>query len=153
MSFATPREKQSRRIVTRRVREPRNTSRGFTLLELMIVATIIIILGTIAVGRYEQSVTRAKEAALHQDLSTFRKAIQDYTSDKEAAPSSLDDLVTEHYIGKVPVDPITGKTDWILNADCGDLVLSPDQSAGGICDVHSASDNVSPFENTPYSSW
>ena len=129
-------------------------SRGFTLLELLIVISIILILASIAVGRYQVSYEKAKEATLHQDLFVMRKAIQDYTADKEAAPNSLDDLVTEHYLGKVPNDPITGTANWnVDSSSCADAVMSPDQLAGGICDVHSASDAVSPFEGTAYSSW
>ena len=124
---------------------------GFTLLELMIVVTIIAILATIGIGHYERSIQRSHEAVLKSDLRTMRQAIQDYTEDKEAAPNSLDDLVTEHYIDRVPPDPVTGAADWVTE-NC-DLLLSPDQSTTGICDVHSGSDKVSPFENTAYSSW
>ena len=86
----------------------------------MIVIAIILILATIAVGSYELSYEKAKEATLQQDLFVLRKAIQDYTSDKEAAPNSLDDLVTEHYIGKVPNDPLpANRLD--PEADCDDL--------------------------------
>jgi len=129
----------------------RQPETGFTLLELMIVMTIIMILATIGIGHYEQSVLRSKEAVLKADLQTMRKAIQDYTLDKEAAPNSLDDLVTEHYIDRVPPDPVTNQPDWVTE-NC-DLLLSPDQSSTGICDVHSGSDKTSPFENTPYNSW
>ena len=125
--------------------------RGFTLLELMVVIAIIAILATIAAGHYEQTVVRAREAALRQDLTEMRKAIQDYTLDKEASPSSLDDLVSAQYLRDIPNDPITRQKDWTTES-C-DTVLSPDQSFIGICDVHSASDKISPFENTPYSSW
>jgi general secretion pathway protein G len=130
----------------------RDDARGFTLLELVIVIGIIIILATLSAGRYEQSLVRAREAALSQDLSEMRKAIQDYTLDKVAAPISLDDLVQANYLGQIPVDPITHQRYW--NTDTCDMVMDPDQrSTGGICNVHSTSDAVSPFENTPYSSW
>jgi general secretion pathway protein G len=136
------------------LRRVATTSRGFTLIELMIVIAIILILASIAVGRYQVSYEKAKEATLKQDLFVLRKAIQDYTADKEAAPNSLDDLVSAHYIGKVPTDPETGGTDWVVDStNCADAVLSPDQIAGGICDVHSASDAISPFEGSAYSSW
>jgi general secretion pathway protein G len=125
--------------------------RGFTLLELMIVMAIMVILITIAVGHYEQTIVRAREAALRQDLAEMRKAIQNYTLDKEAGPNSLDDLVSAQYLREVPFDPMTRQKDW--NTEGCDTVLSPDQLSTGICDVHSASDRVSPFENTPYSSW
>lgn len=127
------------------------SSRGFTLLELMVVMAIIIVLATIGVVRYQKTVERSREAALKTDLRDMREAIQDFTRDKEAAPTSLDDLVSAQYIARVPNDPMTGQPDW--NVDQCDMVLDPDQSAGGICDVHSASDVVSPFEGTAYSSW
>ena len=126
--------------------------RGFTLIELMIVMTIIMILASMAAVRYDRSVTRAKEATLHHDLSVMRDAIEQYTLDKQQAPQSLDDLVSSGYLRAVPVDPITGGKDWIVATS--DLLLSPDETSnGGITDVHSASDGKSPFENTPYSSW
>jgi prepilin-type N-terminal cleavage/methylation domain-containing protein len=83
------------------------THRGFTLLELMIVMTIILILATMGAGRYEQSVQRAKEAALKQDLFVMRQAIEQYTLDKTTAPQSLDDLVTAGYLREIPTDPMT----------------------------------------------
>lgn len=126
-------------------------SSGFTLLELMIVITIIIILATLGAGRYQQAVVRAREAALHQDLSEMRTAIQNYTRDKEAGPTSLDDLVSAQYLREVPTDPITRQKSWTTD-ECADL-LSAEQTAGGICDVHSTSDQVSAFEGTPYSTW
>jgi general secretion pathway protein G len=126
-------------------------SRGFSLLELMIVLTIIMILASIAAGRYDRSVQRSREAVLKQDLYTMRQAIQQYTLDKQAAPTSLDDLVSSKYIGSIPVDPITRAKDW--HVDSEDVLLSPEQSSSGITDVHSASDAISSFENTPYSSW
>jgi general secretion pathway protein G len=128
-----------------------HADRGFTILELMIVITIIVILATMSAVRYEQSVVRAHEAALHQDLFVMRQAIQNYTLDKAAAPSSLDDLHGSGYIGEVPTDPITHQKDWTTEA-CDD-VLSPDQVAGGICDVHSAADGVSPFDGKAYNSY
>jgi general secretion pathway protein G len=126
-------------------------SRGFTLLELMIVMAIILILATLGAGRYEQSIIRAHEAALKQDLFVMRNAIQQYTLDKEAGPNSLDDLVSSGYLREIPRDPITKQKEWMTSSD--DLLASPDQTAPGITDVHSASDAISPFENTAYSSW
>ncbi len=126
-------------------------SAGFTLIELMIVVTIILILIAMATGRYEQSVVRAREAALKQDLQVMRQAIQQYTLDKEAAPQSLDDLVSAGYLQAIPLDPVTRQKDW--KPDFEDVYLSPDQTTSGITDVHSSSDQVSPFEHTPYSTW
>jgi general secretion pathway protein G len=126
-------------------------TRGFSLLELMIVLTIIMILASIAAGRYDRSVQRSREAVLKQDLYTMRQAIQQYTLDKQAAPSSLDDLVSSKYIGGVPIDPITRSKDW--HVDSEDILLTPEQSSSGITDVHSSSEAMSPFENTPYNTW
>ena len=124
---------------------------GFTLIELMIVITIILILIGMAAQRYDMSVQRAREATLKQDLWVMRQAIDNYTLDKQAAPQSLDDLAQAGYLRKVPTDPITGAADWVPQFDS--VVLSPDQSSTGMVDVHSASTRVSPFENTPYNEW
>jgi len=124
---------------------------GFSLLEMMIVITIILILAGIAATRYEKSVLRAREATLKQDLFIMRNAIQQYTLDKEVGPSSLDDLVQSKYMSGVPVDPVTRQKNWVTVSD--QVLLDAQQTAPGLTDVHSASDQVSPFENTPYNSW
>jgi general secretion pathway protein G len=124
---------------------------GFSLLEIMIVVTIIMILAGIAATRYEKSVVRAREATLKQDLFIMRNAIQQYTLDKEAGPSSLDDLVQGKYLSSVPTDPITRKKDW--HTDFEQVLLDPQQTTPGLTDVHSSSDQVSPFETTPYNTW
>src|ERR1700749_3427492 len=126
---------------------------GFTLIELMIVITIIFILIGIAAARYDISVQRAKEATLKTDLAVMRQAIDNYTLDKEAAPQSLDDLVNPQapYLREVPIDPMTHQKDW--HTDYGDLVLSPDQTNNGIVDVHSSSAATSKVDGTAYSTW
>jgi general secretion pathway protein G len=126
---------------------------GFTLIELMIVITIIFILIGIAAMRYDRSVQRAREAVLKSDLQVMRQAIDNYTLDKEAAPQSLDDLVNPQapYLREIPVDPMTRAKDW--HVDFGDFVLSPDQTNNGIVDVHSSSTQVSLIEGTPYNTW
>ena len=124
---------------------------GFTLLELMIVLAIIVIILGMAAGRYQQSIVKAKEAVLHQDLRVMRDAIQQFTLDKQAAPQSLDDMVSAGYMREIPTDPITQRKDWQI--ETSDVLLSPDQTTTGITDVHSSANTISPFENTPYSSW
>jgi general secretion pathway protein G len=126
-------------------------ARGFTLLELMIVITIILILLTLAAGRYQQSVIRAREAALKQNLFVMRQSIDQYTLDKLEAPQSLEDVVASGYLRSVPEDPMTKQRDWRLIYD--DVLLSPEQRVTGIVDVKSNSDALSPFEHTPYSTW
>lgn len=128
-----------------------NGEGGFTLLELMVVMAIILILATIGAGQYQKSLLRAKEAALKHDLFVMRQAIDQYTLDKEQAPQSLDDIVSAGYLREIPMDPITRRKDW--NTSSEEVLSTPDQTATGITDVHSASDAVSPFENTAYSSW
>jgi general secretion pathway protein G len=129
----------------------RKGTRGFTMIEMMFVIFIILVLIAMAGGRYEKSVIRAKEAVLKQDLATMRNAIQQYTLDKAAGPQSLDDLVSAGYLRELPTDPITRAREW--HTDFDNVLLSTDQTSPGISDVHSTSDSVSPFENTPYSSW
>ena len=121
------------------------------MLELMIVIAIIAILASIAVGRYQHSVWRAKEAVLRNDLFTLRSSIDQYTLDKQKAPQSLEDLVGAGYIKFVPKDPITNSSDtWVTDQE--DSLMAIDQSAPGIVDVHSGADSNS-TEGTPYSSW
>jgi general secretion pathway protein G len=137
---------------TNRARRAPRSVLGFTLLEMMVVITIILILLSLATGRYQQSVVRAKEASLKQDLAVMRKAIDQYTLDKLAAPQSLDDLASAGYLREVPTDPITGKKDWLVDFET-DVLFSPEQSSTGVSNVHSASDRISPFEGTAYNSW
>jgi len=126
-------------------------SRGFTLIELMIVISIILILISIAVPMYQQSVIRAKEAVLRQDLKTMRDQIDNYTMDKEKAPQSLQDLVDAGYLRILPKDPFTGSAEtW--QVESSDTLQSLDQTEPGITDVHSGASG-SGSDGTAYSSW
>ena len=136
--------------VTREISRAGRGEGGFTLIELMIVITIILILIGIASGMYIKSVQHAREAALHSDLRTMRDAIDNYTMDKQQAPQSLEDLVEGHYLREVPTDPITRQKDWVLHF--GDTVLTPEQSTVGLDDVHAGTDQMS-SEGTAYSTW
>jgi general secretion pathway protein G len=124
---------------------------GFTLIELMIVITIILILIGMAVGRYDKSVQKANEAVLRHNLQTIRTSIDNYTLDKQAAPQSIDDLVQAGYLRSVPTDPMTRAKDWVPQYDS--VVLSAEQTTTGMVDVHSNSGRVSPFDQTPYNEW
>lgn len=125
--------------------------RGFTLIELVIVMTIIGLLAAIAVPMYVQSVRHAREAVLREDLRTLRSAIDSYTVDKQKAPQSLDDLVEGGYIKSMPVDPFTHRSDtWVPGQD--DTLQSIDQTEPGISDVHSGAQEVG-SDGTAYSSW
>src|SRR5437879_6377357 len=85
--------------------------RGFTLIELMVVMAIISIMIAIAIPIYQKSITRAKESVLRNNITEIRNMIDEYTLDKQKAPDSLQDLVTEGYFRQVPIDPMTGSTD------------------------------------------
>lgn len=125
--------------------------RGFTLLELMVVVSIIIILISMAVPSYQQHVRRAREAVLREDLYQMRNAIDQYSLDKLRAPQSLDDLVSAGYLREVPVDPFTSSRDtWLVVQE--DVLLSVDQNQPGITDVRSGS-SLSSSDGSPYSSW
>jgi len=107
---------------------------GFTLIELMVVISIIVILMSVAIPRYQASILRARETVLRDDLYTLRSVIDQYTLDKQKAPQSLQDLVDSGYLKTLPLDPFTNSRDsWIPVTD--DSVMSPDQSQPGIIDV------------------
>jgi len=127
--------------------------RGFTLLELMIVISILVILAMIAMGQYNKTVLAAKEATLREDLYTMRKMIDQYAADKGKLPQSLDDLKTAGYIHEIPDDPMTehvGGDDW--DVETGDDPGSSDNSQG-IVNVHSSSGDMDAAGDKPYSQW
>jgi general secretion pathway protein G len=124
--------------------------RGYTLIELMIVMAIISILVSIAVPLYQKAILRTKESLLKNNLFTLRTVIDEYTFDKQKAPQSLQDLVSEGYLRAVPMDPITGNDQWKIIME--DALTSVNQTEPGIWDVRSMSDLKS-LEGTPYSEW
>jgi general secretion pathway protein G len=129
----------------------RRWARGFTLLELMIVISIILILLSFAAPAYQQHVKRAREAVLREDLFQMRQAIDQYSLDKLRAPQSLEDMVSAGYLREVPVDPFTSSREtWVVVQE--DVVLSVDQNQPGITDVHSGS-TLASSDGSAYSSW
>jgi general secretion pathway protein G len=129
----------------------RKKSRGFTLIELMIVISIMLILVSMAIPAYNQSILRAKESVLRQNLFTLRSLISQYTLDKQKAPQALEDLVSAGYIKLIPNDPMTGKADWEAVQE-EDVNMSPDQQETGIDDVKSSSTATS-SDGTAYNTW
>ncbi|HEX8812770.1 MAG TPA: type II secretion system protein [Terracidiphilus sp.] len=129
----------------------RKSEAGFTLLEMMIVMTIMLVLVAVAIPAYQASVRAAREAVLKEDLHTMRAAIDSYTADKQKAPQSLDDLVQEGYLREIPTDPMTHTKDsWAT--DMGDALHSLDQTDPGIDDVHSGSQDTG-SDGQPYNTW
>lgn len=129
----------------------RGKQRGFTLIEMVIVISLILILMGIAVPIYKTHLLHAREAVLREDLYTMRNAIEQYTNDKNKAPQDLNDLVTAGYMTRLPMDPFTRSSDTWQPAQ-EEVMLSPDQTEPGISDVHSGSNQIS-TEGTPYSGW
>jgi general secretion pathway protein G len=125
--------------------------RGFTFIELMVVLTIIVVLVTMAIPIYQKSILRAKESVLKNNLFTIRTVVDNYTYDKQKAPQTLRDLVTEGYLRDVPMDPMTGSNQsWKTIME--DATQSVNQSEPGIFDIRSGSDKIG-LDGTPYSDW
>ena len=129
---------------------PNYPIQGFTIIELLVVLALISILATIGMAQYQRGVTHAREAVLKTDLFNLRDALDQYYADKAQYPGSLDALVSEGYIRKVPVDPFTNAADWQT------ILSDPDPAnptaPAGIGDVKSASDRTA-IDGSKYADW
>ncbi len=124
---------------------------GFTIIELLIVMTLIIILASIGMTQYRNSITRAEEAVLKENLFRMRDAMDQYYADKNKWPADLADLVSAGYIREVPEDSMTKSKDtW--QAETAEPDPNNPGSAGGISNVHSGSDR-SALDGTRYAEW
>lgn len=127
-----------------------NGTRGFTMIELLLVITMMLILMSVAIPNYRRSILTAREATLRQNLSTLRTLIQEFTLDKKRAPVSLSDLVSESYLREIPKD-ITGSSSSWLEESCS-TYFSVDQTDTGLCDVRSGAEGYG-TDGTAYSEW
>jgi general secretion pathway protein G len=129
----------------------RTIDRGFTLIELMVVISLIVILASMGLVQYRNSVTRSKEAVLKEDLFRLRDAIDQYYADKNQYPSTIEALVTDGYLRAVPKDPFTNsETSWQAVPSEPDPANPLGQP--GVFDVKSGSELVA-LDGTPYAEW
>jgi general secretion pathway protein G len=132
-------------------RQPRARNRGFTLIEIMVVITILLIILGAVMPVYTQSLKRAREENLRKNLDTLNLLIYQYTMDKQKYPKSLEDLKSAGYLKTIPKD-ITGSEDWTTE-DADGSIMSLDQTdKEGIIGVHSSS-NATAGDGTTYSTW
>jgi general secretion pathway protein G len=127
--------------------------RGFTLIELLVVIAIIGILTAVALPNLSKTPKRAREAALKQDLYTFRTCIDQFFADKGRYPESLQVLVSERYIRKIPIDPFTKSADaWQVTMEEPDAADTTPEHPPGIVDVKSGSKEIA-MDGTAFNTW
>lgn len=124
----------------------RKAAAGFTLIELLVVLAIIATLMSIAAPRYFEHLDRSREASLRQTLLVVRDAIDRYHSDIGEWPDDLDTLVAKRYLRKIPVDPVTERSDsWLL-------VPPPGEEEAGVWDLHSGAEGTAK-DGTRFAEW
>jgi len=129
----------------------RGSASGFTIIELLVVLALISILATMGMAQYRQGVVHAREAVLKTDLFDLRDAIDQYYADKGQYPGSLDSLVSDGYLRKVPVDPFTNAADTWQTVPSEPDPNNP-TAAPGIYDVKSGSDQTA-IDGSKYADW
>jgi general secretion pathway protein G len=129
----------------------RKNARGFTLIELMVVLTIIVVLASIGLAQYRNSIVRSKEAVLSEDLFRMRDAVDQYFADKNEYPPSLDALVSEGYLRAVPKDPFTNsESTW--QTESAPMDPRNPTATAGVYNVKSGSE-ASGLNGTRYADW
>jgi general secretion pathway protein G len=119
---------------------------GFTMIELLVVLAIIALLLTIAAPRFLGGISTAKDDVLHENLYLMRKSLDQFYTDKGHYPATLDELVTQHYLRQVPMDPVVGNsTSWVI-------VAPTNSSMGSVFDIKSSAPGVG-LDGTAYQTW
>ena len=126
-------------------------NKGFTIIELMVVLTIIGILSSVGISLHRKAIIKAKEAVLKENLFQFREALEQYYADKSQYPPDLETLVDDGYMRRIPIDPITRSVDtWEVIYE-EPLDDSPDYEVG-VYDVRSGSGDQA-LDGTYYNEW
>jgi len=129
-----------------------SSARGFTLIEVMIVVTLVVILASVGMATYTNSVHRAREAVLKEDLFRMRDAIDQFYADRNQYPQGLEDLVSEGYLREIPKDPMTDSAEtWDVEQSENDA--NNPAAIAGIVNVRSGSEAVSPLNGSKYAEW
>lgn len=134
-----------------KLRNPKTCNRGFTLIEMVVVISLILVLISIALPMYNSAIVRAKEAKLHQNLTTLNKVVQEYSLDKKHAPQALDDLVQAGYLKFIPDDITGSSTTWQTDPEDPENAWDPNNT--GIGTVRSGSNEMSSDGAGAYSTW
>ena len=129
----------------------RTGASGFTLIELIVVTALVVVLASLALVGYQNSIVRAREAVLKEDLFRLRDAIDQYYADKNKWPQTLEDLVTDGYVREIPEDPITNSVDTWQTVPAESDPANP-SAEPGIFDVKSGSDRMA-LDGSPYAEW
>jgi general secretion pathway protein G len=133
------------------MRQLARSTRGFTLIEVLIVVTLIIVLASVGMATYQNSVRRAREAVLREDLFRMRDAIDQYYADKNKYPQSLQDLVSSGYLREIPKDPITDSAETWTTVPAEIEAANP-TAEPGVYDVKSGSEATA-MDGSRYADW
>jgi len=129
----------------------RSPASGFTLIEVMVVLTLVVVLASLGMTQYRNSVTKAEEAVLKENLFRMNDAIDQYYADKNRWPSDLSELASEGYLREIPTDPMTKSKDTWVTTQAEPDANNP-ASQVGIYAVKSGSDRTA-LDGTRYADW